>query len=103
MGGFGIEAFEGRPLISGPEKLGKSIMTPFVNVDYEQNKISVTLPAKMLGNPTTLKNTNLYINTWGGSAANPRTIDKTRTTWSYGGGNSNSPKIMDDINIITLE
>lgn len=103
LGGFGIEAFEGYPLISGPEKLGKSIMTPFVNVDYEQNKISVTLSAKMLGNPTTLKKTNLYINTWSGSAAYPRTIDKTRTTWSYGGGNSNSPKIMDDINIITLE
>ncbi len=103
LGGFGIEAFEGHPLISGPEKLGKSITTPFANVDYEQNKISVILPAKMLGNPATLKNANLYINTWGGSATNPRTIDKTRTTWTYGGGDSNSPKIMDDTKIITLE
>jgi len=103
LGGFGIEAFKGHPLISGPEKLGKSILTPFVNVDYEQNKISVTLSAKMLGNPTTLKNTNLYINTWSGSATYPRIIDKTKTTWTYGGGNSDSPKIMDDINIITLE
>ena len=103
LGGFGIEAFEGHPLISGPEKLGKSITTPFANVDYEQNKISVILSAKMLGNPATLKNANLYINTWGGSATNPRTIDKTRTTWTYGGGDSNSQKIMDDTKIITLE
>jgi len=103
LGGFGIEAFESHPIMSGPEKLGKSIITPFANVNYEQNKISVTLTAKMLGNPSTLKNANLYINTWGGSATNPRTIEKTRTTWTYGGGNLNSPKIMDDTKIITLE
>ena len=103
LGGFGIEAFESHPVVSGSEKLGKSIITPFANVNYGQNKISVTLPAKMLGNPSTLKNANLYINTWGGSATNPRAIDKTRTTWTYGGGDSKSPKIMDDTKIITLE
>ena len=64
LGGFGIEAFESQPIMSGPEKLGKSIITPFANVNYGQNKISVTLTAKMLGNPSTLKNANLYINTW---------------------------------------
>jgi glycosidase len=103
LGGFAIEAFEGHSFNSGPEKLGKSILTPFVNVDYEQNKISVTLPAKMLGNPTTLKNANLYINTWSGSATYPRTIEKKGTTWSYGGGDTDSPKIMDDIEIITIK
>tara|TARA_B110000503_G_scaffold139746_1_gene228889 strand:- start:865 stop:2271 length:1407 start_codon:yes stop_codon:yes gene_type:complete len=103
LGGFSIEAFQGQAFKDGTETLGVPIMTPMVNVDHNRKTISVTLTAKMLGNPATLDGAKLYINTWAGSAADPRAIDKVGATWTYGGSHSKGAKIMDDTHVITLK
>jgi hypothetical protein len=72
-----------------------------ISVNAADNTLQFIVPAKAIGNPSSLSGARLYINTWDYDGGY-RAIQPAAGSMHFGGGKPDSPKIMDDTAVISL-
>lgn len=78
--------------------------SPYAEVDHDNNKVSIFIPAASIGNPKDLTNWRIYISTWDEDSGNLRALTLDGDEWVFAGGDgATSPLIMDDTEIITIK
>lgn len=82
---------EGSPVSPGAE----------IDVDRNAKTITVSIPAKSLGQPASLSGVKLYLNSWDyGEGYRP--LGEQPTSHDFGGGRADEPRWMDQTKVIVL-